>query len=85
MTCNAKIRPMRPINEVELQCGLGGPEGHTEHSAELKDYAFLGSKSLVHWFEDDRRTFRGEWQACTIPGTRGGCILPNGHRGSCAS
>lgn len=79
--CDAKISPMRPINDVELMCGLE-PTRHDQHEAVLKDYAFVGSSTVVKWFEDDRRNFRGDWQACDVGA---GCTLPRNHRGACAA
>lgn len=77
MTCDAKIRPFP--NPTELTCEKVDPHPHDEHFAVLRDYAYPGSETVMRWQESDRRTFRGEWQACE-PLSRW-CILPRGHAG----
>jgi hypothetical protein len=55
-----------------------GDTSNEPHSGILRDYAYPGSESVIQWFENDRRNFRGDWQPCTaFPG----CILPAYHRG----
>lgn len=79
MACDAKIRPFP--GPTELQCEHNDP--HPEmvpHEATLRDYAYPGSETVVSWYENDRRTFRGDWAPCS-----GTCILPAGHRGNHAS
>lgn len=79
--CDAKIRPFP--NDLELQCERLVPheDPATQHMAVLRNYSFPGSETEIVWYEDDRRTFRGEWKSCT---TTKGCILPNDHHGRCA-
>jgi DNA-binding sugar fermentation-stimulating protein len=73
--CDARIRPFRPVNQVELTCEVD--DDHLEHSGTIHDYAYPGSKTVLHWYENDRRTFHGEWPGdCPED-----CILPMGHRG----
>lgn len=74
MTCEAKIRPFP--NPTEVRCELPD-DGHAKHQATLRDYAYPGSATTMDWFEDDRRTFRGEWTHCD----ESTCILPAGHQG----
>lgn len=80
--CDAKIRPMRPAAEVEVQCELPGDD-HAQHSAIIRDYAYEGSQTVIQWLENDRRTFRGTWQQCPNKHRPDmtQCILPNRHRG----
>lgn len=79
MSCDARIRPMRPINETEVLCEE--PDGHVSgHQGTLRDYAYRGSATTMSWLDGDRRTFHGEW-----PGGCPDCILPLGHRGGHAS
>lgn len=73
--CDAKIRPFP--NPTELTCERDDPP-HAEHHATLRDYAYPGSATVMTWFEDDRRTFRGEWAPCAGIAL---CVLPAGHRG----
>jgi hypothetical protein len=74
--CDARIRPFRPVNNVELICEKEGE--HQEHSAVLRDYAYPGSQTWLNWYENDRRTFHGEWPGhCHLPS----CILPVNHGG----
>lgn len=74
--CDAKIRPFP--NPTELTCERNdGPHG--EHCATLRDYAELGSQTVITWQESDRRTFRGLYVPCgdnDFP-----CVLPQNHRG----
>ncbi len=72
MSCDAKIRPLP--DDTELVCDLSGPHGL--HESTLRDYAYPGSATVISWYEDDRRTFRGDWVACPAE-----CILPAGHQG----
>jgi hypothetical protein len=75
-SCDAKIRPMRPLNEVELVCEHRGDVVHA-HRATLRDYAYEGSETAIEWVEADRRMFRGKWRSCR----NDGCIRPAGHQG----
>jgi len=79
MTCDAHIRPMP--NDTEISCDVDGE--HTHHKGTLRDYAYPGSATVIGWFEDDRRTFHGEWPGRCV--TNDGCVLPLGHRGSHAT
>lgn len=88
--CDAKIRPFPDCREpfgTEIQCeDLTDP--HVLHCGVVRDFAYPGSATEICWREEDRRTFRGEWEPCpfsvenqvTLP-----CILPVGHRGRCAA
>jgi hypothetical protein len=89
--CDAKIRPF--TDSTELRCdGDHYPEdGDPEHASTLRDYAFPGSATTIHWRESDRRNFRGEYPGrCDVatptwpdglPGETRPCVLPVGHRG----
>lgn len=77
MICDAKIRPMAPVNDVEVGCHMVG--FHQHHEGELLDYAFEGSITLFSWFESDRRNYHGSWPgACSAHG----CFLPSDHAGN---
>jgi hypothetical protein len=72
--CDARIRPFAGDTEVRCQRN----DAHTEHDGNLRDYAWPGSVSTIHWQDDDRRTFYGEWPGrCGL----GGCVLPANHPG----
>lgn len=74
--CDARIRPMAPVNSAEIACE--GTGTHSTHRGTLRDYAYPGSVTTVQWDENDRRNFHGEWPGeCLFPG----CILPRDHRG----
>lgn len=61
---------------------VGLPGGHPgSHQSVLRDYAFPGSATTIHWDEQDRRNFRGDWFHCNAPA----CILPLNHRGNHAT
>lgn len=77
--CPARIRPFP--GPIILECENDGNKPHTEHRTVLRDYAYPGSSSVITWQESDRRNFTGEWVECAA----GNCVLPNGHRGDCAS
>lgn len=77
--CDAKIRPLP--DDTELKCNMGDDENHVEHCAVLIGRAYPGSLTTIHWYETDRRNFRGLWTDC--PRTEG-CVLPGAHRGECA-
>ena len=71
MNCDARIRP---FPEAEIQCERD--DAHNEHRGTLHDYAWPGSTTVIDWFNEDRRTFHGDWPgACG----EGGCVLPSGH------
>ena len=76
MKCDARIQPFLDMNILDCDLEV---HPHTEHISNIKDAAYPGSITKVHWFEDDRRNFRGDWQNCT----KGKCDLPNKHRGEC--
>ena len=78
--CEARIRPMVPINDTELRCEMA-THADPKHVSTLRDYAFPGSATVVQWLDDDRRNFTGPWVECIRPG----CILPSNHRGEHAS
>lgn len=85
--CNAKIRPFPTRSLIEVACEVNHDpalevEG-LEHRAILRDHAFAGSRTEITWFEQDRRTYRGDYLGpCT---NALGCVLPAGHRGRCAA
>lgn len=74
-SCDARIRPFPDTRELE--CDLPA-DGHSQHRANLRDYAFPGSNTVLSWLDDDRRNFHGVW-----PGVCGidQCVLPAGHHG----
>lgn len=68
MTCEWKIRPFS--GDTELQCQATGP--HSRHEANLRDFAYRGSQTLISWYPGDRREFRGDYpgkcpEACSLP------------------
>lgn len=73
MGCDAKIRPFP--GDLEVQCERDHTD--TKHEGTIRDYAYPGSATVLSWFEDDRRTFRGTWSPCL-----GYCTLPHGHHGN---
>lgn len=75
--CRARIRPMRPVNETEIVCGMRGE--HAVHQGTLRDYAYPGSETLIEWRETDRRSFRGLFIPCGDNDAP--CLLPQGHGG----
>lgn len=89
MTCDAAIRPFP--NDTEVRCenahrNAKGPIPRPEsHYGTVRDYAYPGSATTIHWQEDDRRCFHGEWPGRCAESThtdRVGCLLPSGHRGT---
>ena len=74
--CEARIRPMLPINDTELCCERP-THADPKHESTLRNYAYPGSATVVTWLHDDRRNFTGPWIECVHPG----CILPSNHRG----
>jgi hypothetical protein len=78
MNCDAKIRPMRPVNDTEITCERDLDQPHENHRGTIRDYAYEGSETILNWAETDRRNFRGDWHPCQFPG----CTLPNFHRGA---
>lgn len=78
--CDARIRPMRPVNDIEMRCEADADHGGA-HSSTLRDYAYPGSATVISWRDDDRRNFTGDFIECPLVG----CILPANHRGRCAS
>jgi hypothetical protein len=78
--CDAKLRPFRPLNDTEIECGLTD-RSHTHHKATLKNYAYEGSQTEIQWAESDRRNFRGTWAPCLDSR----CFLPLQHRGTHAT
>ena len=75
MDCMAKIRPFPNMNIY--QCEKQN-DSHTVHETIIRDYAYPGSQTKMIWDESDRRTFRGVWNPCAIPG----CVLPENHKGN---
>lgn len=74
--CDARIRPFP--HELELMCTREFHNGSdTRHESVVADYAYPGSRTVLTWFESDRRNFRGEWIECP----ERACGLPCGHRG----
>ncbi len=73
--CTAKIRPFP--DDTELTCFLDEHGVDMKHWAILKDYAGPNTSSDIYWFEDDRRTFRGDWIRCPHEI----CTLPKEHSG----
>lgn len=69
MPCSAKIRPFWPPSPLEVNCDHPD-EGHPDH------HSAMVNRTRLNWAEEDRRNFRGPWEACP------GCILPAGHQGS---
>lgn len=78
--CDARIRPFRPAGEDEFPCEKPVHHVAESHEAIIRDRAYKGSETRLSWADDDRRTFRGEFKPCTIPG----CILPAGHPRKCS-
>lgn len=80
--CDAAMRPFP--DDTEVRCH--GLVHLGEHEAILRDYAYPGSQTKISWFEDDRRTFHGEWPGPCEKLSDGAppCTLPAGHRGNCA-
>lgn len=78
--CPARMRPFP--NSVELHCERAPhlPDDHT-HEAVLRDYAYPGSRTTITWYDEDRRTFTGDWIECP----HRGCTLPANHRGDHAA
>lgn len=85
MTCNARIRPFRMINDVEVRCEKDVNHGGTTHSGVLRDYAHSGSETQVTWYETDRRLFYSDWPGACNAGILEGCVLPRRHQGRCAN
>lgn len=82
MTCDARIRLMRPISDIEVVCTE--TTYHTTHKGTIESYAYPGSQTLVTWFDDDRRCFHGEWPGDCQGGPDDApalCILPLNHHG----
>lgn len=77
-SCDAKIRPFG--DSIELLCDKD-EVGHDEHSSTLHDFAYAGSRTIVVWYETDRRNFRGPWTPCL---RLRGCVYPAQHPGNCA-
>ena len=92
--CDARIRPMRPHEELEVCCELVHTTVAEMHSGTIK----LGAWPTLTWMEDDRRNYHGNWPgACPLtipenlartmsdPPPGAPCILPAGHRGRCTA
>ncbi len=76
--CRARIRPFP--DDTELLCEV--PMGHDGgHHYVLRDRAGPGSATVITWYDDDRRTFYGDWLSCPDPG----CVLPLYHHGDHAT
>jgi hypothetical protein len=78
--CDARVRPFRPFNELEVECRFTHPHPGL-HEGVLRDYAYTGSMTVISWMASDRRSFRGEFHPCV----HDGCLLPLLHHGECAS
>lgn len=72
--CDAHMRPFP--NDTEVGCEEEGE--HDTHKGVLRNYAYQGSETILTWYEQDRRTYHGEWPG---PCDEAGCILPLGHYG----
>lgn len=77
-SCLAKIRPLHD-KTIEIHCYLP-LDSHTLHIGVLRDYAFVGSRTSIHWADGDRRNYRGDFMPCVAAP----CVLPDGHYGLCA-
>lgn len=87
MECPAKIRPFSG-NEIELVCESQHEQFLDQHFGILRDYAYKGSQTIISWYEDDRRTYRGEWpgvcgKSTNIFDTGRTCQLPKNHPRGC--
>lgn len=87
--CPKRARVFPP--ETTLPCGpdvscvLEGDD-HYEHLGET-GLKVGGKPQTITWFDDDRRTFTGEFRPCHLLDESSGpkpCVLPGGHRGRCA-
>ncbi len=74
--CTAKIRPFP--DATEFVCHLDEHGADMKHVATFTSRANQGVQQSIHWFEGDRRTFRGAWVKCNIFN----CLFPKGHLGS---
>lgn len=73
--CGARIHPFTDGTEIICE----RLQGHIDmHEGVLRDYAYVGSQTRIHWDERDRRNYYGEWEKCP---EWSGCILPRGHYG----
>lgn len=77
--CTAKIRPMRPLSQMEVECELGEPHPG-DHQGVIRDYAYGGSYTRLMWADSDRRCFRGVFVPCGDNDAP--CLLPSGHFGN---
>lgn len=78
--CDAAIHPFGHLNPLELKCEVLDPN-HQKHKGTVRDYAYPGSATVIHWLENDRRTYHGEWPGqCHFSPA---CPLPDGHHGEC--
>lgn len=76
--CDAKIRPLQ--TPIELECVSPEDVPHVEHFAELRDFAYPGSLTTIHFLESDRRCYHGAYPGdCPTPG----CTLPAHHPRDC--
>lgn len=84
--CQSRIRPF--LNPTQLECQRQEHPSWSDHEAVLRDYAYPGSETTIHWRSGDRREFTGNFPGyCTKLGSTGGrqnCTLPAGHQGRCA-
>jgi hypothetical protein len=73
--CEAKIRPFPDYKE--LTCFLNEHKPEIKHVANIKNPERPSYSTDIYWYEEDRRTFRGDWIVCDFES----CILPGGHHG----
>ncbi len=74
--CTAKIRPFSDNREVS--CYLYDHGTNTRHIGYVTNYISPKYSTELHWAENDRRNFRGEWAHCEI----NACIFPKKHPGA---
>lgn len=77
--CPARIRPFPGV--LVVQCERTHVIDDDRHAGVIRDYAYPGSQTVLTWFDDDRRSFSGEWVECPVSP----CILPANHRGDHAT
>lgn len=88
MTCDARFGWTHPELTLVLTCELPLNHPELEHQAVWEhDLNEDMPTTTVHWLDNDRRSFRGEWRQCSehIRVTRrhrAPCCLPAGHQGN---
>lgn len=71
--CPVKIKAW-PTASGEFQCRLAA-SSHNEHREHVA--SGISGHQTIHWYDGDRRQFRGEF----VPCDQSTCILPSGHHG----